>query len=419
MENVGGDFGSQKKFRRIQMMKKQAAFLIALVMLAGCIFSLFGCSEKAEQGEIPLKLVSTDENLYAEHFKIERYEQGVNALTLYNGDMEISGKFLLVENDSTFTGEVEGWTKLETPLTNTLVASGPAMSLVAAVGGLSGVKLAETTTWYIDSVNEAIENGEIIQVGKLAPSASDPWQSEVVVMNRPELAICSAMLPINSKYEERKKEFEDNGIPYFLDESTNENHVMGRTEWLKVMGLLFGQEEKAAELFDGQVEKYRSILNKLEEAQIDEKKSVAITYVTSKSVGYFRNPDDYIVGMLNAAGGVNVCPDGDKGENSTSVSGEVYYSTLKEDVDIMLYNISLGGSKDSAIQGRIDSLIEWEEFKTFDVYKNNQIWVTERKLYQSMDCLADMMEDMYRIMYEADVPDQLTFMHRLDLSQFD
>ena len=55
----------------------------------------------------------------------------------------------------------------EIPLTNTLVASGPAMSLVAAVGGLSGVKLAETTTWYIDSVNEAIENGEIIQVGKL------------------------------------------------------------------------------------------------------------------------------------------------------------------------------------------------------------------------------------------------------------
>ena len=399
-------------------MKKVMSLFVTMLLAAGLLIGSVGCAKPEEFGEIPLRLLSTDENEYAEHYKIERYEEDVTALTLYDQEKKISGKFLLKGKDSGFSEEVEGWTTLEVPLTNVLVASTPAMSLIAASGGLSGVSMTETVTWYIDSVNEAIAAGDLVSVGKLSGTGDNAWQSEVVISGQPSLAICSAMLPV--KYTDRQEEFEDGGIPYLLDESTNEDHVMGRTEWIKVMGLLFGREDEAREVFDAQAEKYASILARLSAEKPAEPVRVAITYVTSKYVGYFRNPDDYIAGMLEEAGGENVCPEGGtRGENSTSVDNETYVRTLQEEVDVMLYNISLGGSQDSAIRDRIDSVVEWEQFKTFDVYKNKQIWVTERKLYQSMDCLADMMEDMYRVMYDPDVPDQLTFMHRLDLTQFD
>ena len=77
------------------------------------------------------------------------------------------------------------------------------------------------------------------------------------------------------------------GINYILDQSTYEDHPLGRVEWAKLYAALCDKEESATQMYNAQAA-YVDTLSKAENTG----KSVAVFYITSKGKLYVRNAGD-------------------------------------------------------------------------------------------------------------------------------
>ena len=91
-----------------------------------------------------------------------------------------------------------------------------------------------------------MENGSILYAGKY----SQP-DYELILKESCPLAIESGMIGHASDV---KAQLEKLGVPVLVDRSSYESHPLGRTEWIKLYGVLLGCEEKAEALFNEQVE---------------------------------------------------------------------------------------------------------------------------------------------------------------------
>ena len=60
------------------------------------------------------------------------------------------------------------------------------------------------------------------------------------------------------------------GIPVFIEHASYENHPLGRTEWIKVYGVLLDKEEEAEAFFNSQasvIDEFAEIENKLKQRE--------------------------------------------------------------------------------------------------------------------------------------------------------
>ena len=105
--------------------------------------------------------------------------------------------------------------------------------------------------WYIDEAKQALEDGSIVFAGKY--SAPD---YELILSKNCDLALESTMIYHNPEVKEKLEEF---GIPVLVEHSSYESHPLGRTEWVKLYGVLLDKEEEAEAVFEEQAEKLNSI----------------------------------------------------------------------------------------------------------------------------------------------------------------
>ena len=89
-----------------------------------------------------------------------------------------------------------------------------------------------------------------------------------------ELAIENTMI---SHTPEVKEQLEKFGIPVMVDYSSYEKNPLGRTEWVKLYGLLTGHEEEAEEAFEAEAGSLRGTVSQEEPTG----KTVAFFYITS------------------------------------------------------------------------------------------------------------------------------------------
>ena len=134
--------------------------------------------------------------------------------------------------------------KSEIPaLDNIYLVATSAMDLFCALDGLDSISLSGTNAdgWYIDEAKKALEDGSISFAGKY--SAPD---YELILSKNCDLAIESTMIYHKPEVKEKLEQF---GIPVLVEHSSYESHPLGRTEWLKLYGVLLGKEELADKLF--------------------------------------------------------------------------------------------------------------------------------------------------------------------------
>ena len=145
------------------------------------------------------------------------------------------------------------------------------MDLFCALDGLDSISLSGTNAdgWYIDEAKKALEDGSISFAGKY--SAPD---YELILSKNCDLAIESTMIYHKPEVKEKLEQF---GIPVLVEHSSYESHPLGRTEWLKLYGVLLGKEELADKLFQEQVDKLKAI-----EDSESTGKTVAFFYTTTQ-----------------------------------------------------------------------------------------------------------------------------------------
>ena len=334
--------------------------------------------------------LSETETVYAEHFHVYCYEDGFRVITV-DGEQ----RYLCVPRELDVPdGAPEDLKVVRIPADRTYMAASAVMSLYAAMDALDTVRLSGTEAegWYCEPARKAMEDGRILFAGRY--SAPD---FELLKKEGCGLAVESTMIWHSPKTAEM---IEALGIPVFVDGSSAESHPLGRTEWIRVYGVLAGREEEAERFFNEQ----RELLGTYGSFP-DTGKTAAFFHVTSGGTAVVRTGNDYISNMIRLAGGTYVFGELKK-ENSRSgsvnISMEEFMSTAA-DADYLIY--------DAAIEGGTPGLKELYEvcpvLPSFRAAKEGHLYVTGRQLYQSADITARMILDLHAMMTDGDTENMM------------
>lgn len=325
---------------------------------------------------------------YAKGFSVDYYEGGFALITISD-----SSHFLVVPQNQEIPANVkitdsENRTQelviLKQPVTNVYLAATAAMNLFDAMESISSIKLTSTDKdgWYIETAKNAVEQGDIQYVGKY----SEP-DYEVILAAGCELAIESNMI---SHAPQVKEKLEEIGVPVLVDMSSYEDHPLGRSEWIKLYGVLLGKEEEASQLFDEQVSYLQTV-----ESSEKTGKTVAFFYINSNGSVVTRKKGDYIAKMIELAGGTYLFGGDEEKDDSSStltLEMETFYAVVK-DADYIIYNSSIAGEI-----GSIEELVAKNPLLAdCRAVQNKNVWCTDKSLYQETLHLGVMIDNLHTI----------------------
>ena len=365
-------------------------FVLLIMLLSSGLWAL------AEAPVDPLKPMGHMELSFATQFSVDDLAGGCSLLSI-----EGSGRFLIVPEGQTPPTQLdEDITLLQQPIQNMYLAATSAMCLFDALDALDSITLSGTKAegWYIANARAAMEKGDIVYAGKY--SAPD---YELILSQNCDLAIESTMI---THTPEVKDKLEDFGIPVLMERSSYEPHPFGRTEWIKVYGLLLGKEKLAEELFGIQAAYLAELPDQSTET------TVAFFYISSAGNAVARRSGDYVVKMIELAGGRYAFSDlGDAGNitGSLNLEMEQFYAQAK-DADVLIYNASIDGE----INTMAELLAKSHLLADFKAVQSGNVWCTGKNLFQETTEFGLMIRDMHRIFAgNTGTQDDLYFFNRL------
>ncbi|MBQ6646284.1 MAG: ABC transporter substrate-binding protein [Clostridia bacterium] len=369
-------------------MKRFLSVLFALCLL------LTGAFAAAEQSVGGLTITGTLELEYATQFRVDYCEGGYNLITNSDG-----ARFLTIPEGAAIPeGLDEDIVTLQMPLNNLLISSTPTTSLINAIGALDAVTMTtqDYSGWYIDDVKVAMDAGKLTYIG----SYKEP-DFEYLAANTPSFSVFSTMLDSVPEVAEKLTELK---IPFMRDTSTYETHPLGRIEWVKLYGVLLGREEEAQAHFDAQ----KALVESIDAESTG--KTVAMFYITSKGDLYTRNAGDYMVKMLELAGGVYALPELNPEKSGTQKINAEDFFVEAGDADYIIYIWSMGGKPDS-----MAAFLERSELlKDFKAVQNGDVWFTTPDYFQVNDTLGAMILDFNKVLTnEDDTVTAFTYLFKL------
>lgn len=381
------------------MRKRGMVLLLSLLLLltAACSSGEGGADgERNTDISAELEYEDSMELLYAEKFSVDYYTGGFSLVTV-NG----SERYLVVPEGKESPGDLaEDITVLYQPLDRIYLVASAVMDMFISMDSLDVIRFTGTkaASWYLEEAREAVETGDILYAGNY--SAPD---YEQILAEGCDLAIENTMVYHTPEVKDQLEKF---GIPVMVDYSSYETEPLGRTEWVKLYGLLADREEEAAEAFAGQQEAFASI----GDAE-DTGKTVAFFYITSSGEVNVHKASDYLPKMIELAGGHYVFSDlgaeDDTASSTVSLQMEEFYAAARE-ADYLIYN--------STIDGELSSVEELfgksELLENFKAVREGNVYCTTRDLYQSSMELGTMIADIHGMLNGEE--DGLTYLYRLD-----
>lgn len=356
---------------------------VGLALLASSSLALSGCSAAGEGDEraarsldalgepAPVALAR------ATQFSLDAYAGGYRLASLASGD-----RFLIVPEGSTAPdGLPEGVAVVQQPLANVYLASTGMICLVDAVGALDavGVSSVRAEDSPVEAFTERLESGEISYGG---------------IYRAPDYELISAAgCPLaieNTNIDhvpEVRAKLEELGVTVLMEQSSREGDMLGRLEWVKLMGAVFGREDEAAAVFD-------DVAAGVEAASQGgpTDKTVAFFYINEDGAAVTRRAGDYFCQMIEAAGGeyVSFAEEGATDSSPTTVTVEMerFYEGAR-DADVIIYN----GTIDDGVTS-LEALSEKNRLiADFKAVREGNVWTCDANLYQQMTSMADIIED--------------------------
>lgn len=373
------------------MKKLTICVLILALLLTGC--------GRAEPGQAQSEWVPerTMPLQFATQFQVNYYSGGYKLISLADGS-----KFLVVpEGCEVPEAAPKDTVPLYQPIGDIYLAATSAMCLFDALNRLDAISLSgsRAESWYIENARRAMEAGDILYAGKY----SEP-DYEMLLSHHCPLAVESMMIGHASDV---KQKLEELGIAVLTDQSSMEEHPLGRTEWIKLYAALLNEEDRAEELFNEQV----AYLNDALQGECPQK-TVAFFHISSSGYVVARKSGDYVARMLELAGGKYVFSNlGDTQTKTSTVNIEMeQFFAASKDADCIIYNSTIGGEIHS-----MEELLEKSPLLSqFKAVQTGNVWCTQKNMYQETTQLGQMIQSFRRIFSgEADGLTQLPFLYRL------
>ena len=400
-----------------------------------------------------LRFISSEKNDVAEYFRLSVYEDasgakyqlletagGLHRYLIAPADAQVSNRksdhFTARASEANSAnkekkGDALELTVLQQPLTTTYVAASAVMASLCDLGAVSQIRFSglREEGWYVDEARTAMKKGSMLFAGKY----SEP-DYETLLREGCDLALESTMIYRSPEVIEKLSAL---GIPVYIDYSSYEPHVLGRLEWIRVYGALFGHEEKAQQWYASERDRIRAIQKDAEtssgeasqsgksteksetktsrnskneassigsssgsagtDTTADLRPTVVYFYVNSSGQIQVRQPHDYIPELLELAGARYLAPDmsslGGSRKSNVTVSLEDFYSSCR-DADYLIYSATL----DRPLSSIQELLGKNALFADFKAVKEGHVYTTDKDFYQLSDRMADFAEDVHRML---------------------
>lgn len=387
--------------------KKNRNILIAVIVVCIIIFAIFGylflknlSESNSKTADIPkfdgLEFKSKVKTRYATQFSIYKYKGGYAYIDLIDSD-----KILVVPKGGKVPKNLkDDIVVIKQPLNDVYLVSTSVMALFDSLDILDRIKFVGTDRWYIDNAKKAMDEGKWINAGNY--NAPD---YETLINEKCQLAIENTMVLHNPEVREKMTTL---GIKNIIEKSFAESHPLGRTEWIKVYGVIFDKEKEANEVFNKEAKKIEALKN-IEKTG----KKVAFFYVNSRGNVVTYKTNGYVPEMIRIAGGdyifKNLGLDDESQLSTVNMSMEEFYETAK-DADIIIYNCSIMAQ----LHNKDDLLAQSPVLKDFKAVKDGNAWCTTKSMFQQTDKMGTLIEEMNEILTDDKMEkDELDYFFRL------
>lgn len=377
-----------------------------LTALLGCIFMtvlLTACSSAGEEKALfedidispELTWESSMELRYATEFAVQHYQGGYALVTISDG-----GRFLIIPEGQKAPEKLDSdIVPLQQPIENIYLVASAAMDMFVSMDALDSLRFSalKAESWYVEEARTAMEQGELLYAGKY--SAPD---YERILAENCGLAIENTMIYHTPEVKEQLESF---GIPVLVDYSSYEKNPLGRTEWVRLYGLLTGHEAEAEEAFAEQVAAFEAIGQEEKTG-----KTVAFFYITGNGEANVRKSSDYLPKMIELAGGTYIFEKlGDEKTASSTVTlqMEEFYAKAK-DADYLIYNSTIDGEL-TTVEEMLDKS---QLLSNFKAVKDGNVFCTTKNLYQSTMKLGTIIADIHGMLTGRE--EALTYLYRLE-----
>lgn len=285
---------------------------------------------------------------YAKGFELVKGD-GYSEITITNPwpDSDQSFKYLLLEEPSAQVDR-EGYDAVVTiPVESIVVTSTthiPSLELLGVEEKLIGFPNLN----YISSekTRALIEAGAIRELGK-----NEDLNTEILIDNQPDVVVTFAVEGQNTAVNT----IERAGIPVLYNADWTETHPLGKAEWIKFFGLLFGKEALSEQAFDKIEEEY------LQAKAIASKASTQPTVLSGamyKDIWYLPQGDSWAARFIKDANAHYLWADRE-GTGSIALNLESVLETA-QDADFWI-----GPSQFTSYEQLLEANKVYGEFKAF------------------------------------------------------
>lgn len=324
--------------------------LVLLVLSLSCLACKQNQNAENQQDSAG-KAIAVD---YAKGFSLKQFP-GYKILHIKNAwpDSDKAFTYVLQEKDGQVPDSVDYDAKIKTPV-NSLVATStthiPAIESLHEVESLKGFPGLK----YISSkkVRRRIDDDKIKDLGK-----NESLNTEVLIDINPDVVVAFSMNNTNKSLDQVQKA----GIPVIYNGDWTEKDPLGKAEWIKFFGALYGKLSLAQDKFDNIEADYHKALKEV--SNLDDKPSV-LAGSLYKDVWYLPYGDSWQGKMITDAGG-NYLYNNTSGSGSKSLSLEEVLNKGRE-ADKWIAPGSF--TSYSAMKKASEHYTEFKAFKNREIY---------------------------------------------------
>lgn len=266
-------------------------------------------------------------------------------------------RYILVDRGASLPDDLPQGTIIRTPVDNALVFSAVHVGLLNTLGALDAVGgVCDPQYMHDPEIAGRIKDGRIIDCG----NGNTP-DIEKIMQERPQAIFLSPFQNSNNSYGK----VSELGIPIVECADYMENSPLGRAEWMRFYGRLFGKEHDADSLFNATEKRYMTLkemtdtMSKRPRVLMDQRYGQVWNVPAKNStMGIF----------IKDAGGENPFADLGKGGGSVALSPEKVL-TDAHDAEIWFVRYNQRSPKTLAELGR-DAAVN----SRFDAYRSGNVF---------------------------------------------
>ncbi|WP_343695334.1 ABC transporter substrate-binding protein [Flavobacterium sp.] len=333
--------------------------LFPKLIFISSFFILFGC-KKNETSEVAKTETVKNSIEYASGLSIEKYDD-YSVVTVSNPwpNANKDFKYILKEKEAKVPDSLQSYTTIQVPLESVVVTSTtniPFLEMLEVENKLVGFPHTD----YISSekTRALIDQGSVKNVGQ-----NEKLNIEQLIELSPDLIVTFGVDNNNPMLDNLKK----SGLNVLIQGDWMEQSPLGKAEWIKLYGALFGKEDKAKELFDKIVDSYKQAQKLVADKPSTSKVLYGSMY---EDVWYVAKGNSWVAQFMKDAKANYIWADL-KGTGSEGLSFEKVLDKAKE-ADIWIAS------------GSFKSLDELQKanphYGEFDAFKNKNVYNFEGKL---------------------------------------